>query len=152
NLTYSGESGGLNEGTSDIFGTMVEFFANNPNDTPDFLIGEELYKSGSQALRYMYHPSIDGRSSDCWYSGVGSLDVHFSSGVANHFYYMLAQGTNGNPSSPTCNAGDTRQATGNGTLNGIGRAAAEKIWYRALTIYMTAGTDYHAARTASLNA
>ena len=29
NLTYSGESGGLNEATSDIFGTMVEFYAAN---------------------------------------------------------------------------------------------------------------------------
>ena len=29
NLIYSGESGGLNEATSDIFGTMVEFYANN---------------------------------------------------------------------------------------------------------------------------
>ncbi len=29
NLTYSGESGGLNEATSDIFGTMVEFYSNN---------------------------------------------------------------------------------------------------------------------------
>ena len=32
NLTYSGESGGLNEATSDIFGTMVEFYANNSDD------------------------------------------------------------------------------------------------------------------------
>ena len=32
NLTYSGESGGLNEATSDIFGTMVEFYAANAND------------------------------------------------------------------------------------------------------------------------
>ena len=32
NLTYSGESGGLNEATSDIFGTMVEFAANNAAD------------------------------------------------------------------------------------------------------------------------
>ncbi len=41
-LTYSGESGGLNEATSDIFGTMVEFFANNTNDPGDYLIGEEF--------------------------------------------------------------------------------------------------------------
>ena len=60
NLTYSGESGGLNEGTSDIFGTMVEFYANNANDTPDYLIGEKLYKSGSRALRSMIQPSVDG--------------------------------------------------------------------------------------------
>ena len=41
-LAYSGESGGLNEATSDIFGTMVEFFANNANDPGDYLIGEEF--------------------------------------------------------------------------------------------------------------
>ena len=86
NLTYSGESGGLNEATSDIFGTMVEFYANNQNDTPDYLIGEELYKNGTSWLRSMIKPSADGRSADCWYSGMGSLDVHYSSGVANHFF------------------------------------------------------------------
>ena len=37
-------------------------------------------------------------------------------------------------------------------MTGIGRDAAAKIWYRALTVYMTSSTDYHAARTASLNA
>ena len=36
NLTYSGESGGLNESNSDIFGTMVEFYANNAGDPGDY--------------------------------------------------------------------------------------------------------------------
>ena len=154
NLTYSGESGGLNEGNSDIFGTMVEFYAGNANDTPDYKIGELLYRSGNSALRYMYRPSLDGASADCWYSGVGSLNVHYSSGVANHFYYLLAEGTApaGGPASPTCSATDTRVAHGAGSVSGIGRAKAEKIWYRALTVYMTSSTDYAAAGTASTNA
>jgi zinc metalloprotease ZmpA len=154
NLTYSGESGGLNEGNSDIFGTMVEFYANNPNDTPDYKIGEELYQSGTGALRLMYKPSADGASADCWYSNVGSLNVHYSSGVANHLYYLLAEGTSpsGGPTSPTCVAGNTRVATGTGALSGIGRAKGEKIWYRALTVYMTSSTNYKGARTATLNA
>jgi zinc metalloprotease ZmpA len=155
NLTYSGESGGLNEGNSDIFGTMVEFYANNPNDTPDYLIGERLYIQPGHALRAMYHPSLDGASSDCWYPTVGSLDVHYSSGVANHFFYLLAEGTNpggGSPASPTCAAGNTRQATGNGVLSGIGRSAAERIWYRALTVYFTSNTNYAGARTGTLSA
>jgi Zn-dependent metalloprotease len=143
NLTYSGESGGLNEATSDIFGTMVEFYANNANDTPDYKIGEELYKSGTKALRYMYKPSTDGASADCWYSGVGNLNVHYSSGVANHFYYLLAEGSNGTPASPTCNGS---------SVTGIGRDAAQKIWYRALTVYMTSGTNYAGARAATLKA
>ncbi len=152
NLTYSGESGGLNEGTSDIFGTMVEFYASNPNDAPDYLIGERLYKNGTSALRSMISPSSDGKSADCWYTGVGSLDVHYSSGVANHFYYLLAEGTTNGSPSRTCVAGNTRVATGTGTLTKIGRAKAEKIWYRALTVYMTASTNYAAARTATINA
>lgn len=151
-LTYSGESGGLNEGTSDIFGTMVEYYAANANDPGDYLIGERLYKSGNRALRSMINPSTDGVSADCWYAGVGSLNVHYSSGVANHFFYLLAEGTTAGSPSKTCTTGNTRIATGTGTLAGIGRAKAEKIWYRALTTYMTASTNYAAARTATINA
>ena len=151
-LTYSGESGGLNEATSDIFGTMVEFYAANANDPGDYLIGEKIYKGGVNGLRSMIQPSSDGGSADCWYSTVKNLDVHYSSGVANHFYFLLAQGTTNGSPSKTCVAGNTRVATGNGTLVGIGRAKAEKIWYRALTVYMTSSTNYSGARTASIRA
>ena len=152
NLTYSGESGGLNEATSDIFGTMVEYYANNANDAGDYLIGEKLYKSGTGALRSLINPSKDGVSADCWYSTLGSLDVHYSSGVANHFYFLLAEGTTAGSPSKTCVAGNTKTASGTGTVTGIGRAAAEKIWYRALTVYMTSSTQYASARTATLAA
>jgi Zn-dependent metalloprotease len=153
-LTYSGESGGLNEATSDIFGTMVEYYANNSNDTPDYLIGEKLYKSGTNALRSMYRPSLDGKSADCWYSGLGSLDVHYSSGVANHFYYILAEGTtpSNGPNSPVCMDSDISNASGTASIAGIGRSSAEKIWYRALTVYMTSATNYAGARAATLKA
>jgi len=154
NLTYSGESGGLNEATSDIFGTMVEFYANNPNDTPDYLIGEQIFVTPGNSIRTMYQPSVDGRSADCWYLGVGLMDVHYSSGIANHFYYLLAQGTNpvNGPVSLTCKLSDRRVATGTGTLVGIGADKAEKIWYRALTVYMTSSTKYTGARAATLQA
>ncbi|RJS20131.1 peptidase M4 family protein [Corallococcus sp. H22C18031201] len=144
-LVYSGESGGLNEATSDIFGSMVEFYANNANDPGDYLIGEVIYtpNKAGDALRYMYKPNTDGSSANCWSSTVGSLDVHYSSGVANHFFYLLAEGSAGNPVSPTCNGL---------AVAGIGRDAAAKIWYRALTVYMTSSTNYKAARTATLNA
>jgi zinc metalloprotease ZmpA len=149
NLRYSGESGGLNEATSDIFGTMVEFYANNSSETPDYLIGERLYKSGGgKALRYMYRPSKDGSSADCWSRNLKRLDVHYSSGVANHFFFLLAEGsgvgsfTDGTGAT-TCNAS---------TLTGIGRSDAERIWYRALTVYMTSRTSYSGARAATLSA
>jgi Zn-dependent metalloprotease len=148
-LIYSGESGGLNEGTSDIFGAMTEFYANNANDPGDYLIGEKL---SNPPLRNMITPSSDGASADCWYSGVGNLDVHYSSGVANHFYFLLAEGTTAGSPSKTCVAGNTRVATGTGTVTGIGRAKAEKIWYRALTTYMTASETYAKARLDTVKA
>ena len=150
-LIYSGESGGLNEATSDIFGAMVEYFANNPQDTPDYIIGEEIFKT-SGFIRDMRNPSVDGVSADCWYAGVGNIDVHYSSGVANHFFYLLAEGTTAGVPSKTCVAGNTKVATGNGTLTGIGRDKAAKIWYRALTVYLTQNSNYAAARTATINA
>jgi Zn-dependent metalloprotease len=152
NLTYSGESGGLNEATSDMMGTMVEYYANNANDTPDYLIGEEIFVQPGNYIRNMVQPSTDGASADCWYSGVGNLDVHYSSGPANHFYYMLAEGTTNGSPSKTCVSGNTKTATGTGSVAGIGRDKAAKIWYRALTVYMTSSTDYAGARAATISA
>ncbi|MFJ6566392.1 M4 family metallopeptidase [Streptomyces sp. NPDC091292] len=150
-LTYSGESGGLNEATSDIFGTLVEFYANNPSDPGDYLIGEEIVRSGfgKAALRFMDQPSKDTKSADCWSSGVGSLDVHYSSGVANHFAYLLAEG-----SGPKTIGGVQHNGTtcNGATLSGIGKDKLGAVWYRALTVYMTSSTNYAAARTATLNA
>src|SRR5690606_42033859 len=95
-LIYSGESGGLNEATSDIFGSTVEFYADNSTDVGDYLIGEEIDINGDGTpLRYMDKPSKDGKSKDSWYSGIGSIDVHYSSGVGNHFFYLLDRKSGG---------------------------------------------------------
>lgn len=150
-LTYSGESGGLNEATSDILGTMVEWYAGNASDPGDYLIGEKIVRSGfgKAALRFMDKPSKDGNSADSWSSSVGNLDVHYSSGVANHFAYLLAEGSG----AKTINGVSYDSPTSNGsTVTGIGRDKVGKIWYRALTVYMTSSTNYAGARTATLNA
>lgn len=68
NLRYSGESGGLNEATSDILGTMVEWYANNPLDTPDYLFSDQ---STPPWLRRFDKPSLDGHSADYWSKSVG---------------------------------------------------------------------------------
>ncbi|MFF4754293.1 M4 family metallopeptidase [Streptomyces sp. NPDC002514] len=150
NLTYSGESGGLNEATSDIFGTGVEFYANNSTDVGDYLIGEKININGNGTpLRYMDQPSKDGGSKDSWYSGIGSLDVHYSSGPANHMFYLLSEGSG----TKTINGVTYNSPTSDGVaVTGIGRAAALQIWYKALTTYMTSSTNYAGARTAALNA
>ncbi|MGW4274589.1 M4 family metallopeptidase [Streptomyces seoulensis] len=149
-LNYSGESGGLNEATSDIFGTGVEFYANNASDKGDYLIGEKIDINGDGTpLRYMDKPSKDGGSADYWSSSVGNKDVHYSSGVANHFFYLLSEGSG----AKTINGVSYNSPTYNGAaVTGIGRDKALQIWYKALTTYMTSTTNYKAARTATLNA
>ncbi|WP_081236952.1 M4 family metallopeptidase [Streptomyces viridosporus] len=149
-LNYSGESGGLNEATSDIFGTGAEFYANNSSDAGDYLIGEKIDINGDGSpLRHMDRPSKDGASKDYWSSGLGSIDVHYSSGPANHFFYLLAEGSG----TKTVNGVTYNSPTYNGsTVTGIGRAKALQIWYKALTTYFTSTTNYKAARTGTLNA
>jgi len=149
-LDYTGESGGLNEATSDIFGTGVEFYAANSSDVGDYLIGEKIDINGDGTpLRYMDKPSKDGSSADSWYSGVGNLDVHYSSGPANHMFYLLSEGSG----TKTINGVTYDSPTSDGVaVAGIGRAAALQIWYKALTTYMTSSTNYAGARTAALNA
>jgi zinc metalloprotease ZmpA len=97
----------------------------------------------------MDDPDSDGSSQNCWTTGTKNLDVHYSSGVGNHFFYLLAEGSGARTiggvahDSPTCDGS---------TVTGIGRDAAADIWFRALTVYMTSGTTYAQARTATLSA
>ncbi|WP_026852196.1 M4 family metallopeptidase [Geothrix fermentans] len=147
NLTYSGESGGLNEANSDIFGTMIEFYARGGSGTTigntggNWTIGEQL---ATNPLRWMYKPSLDGSSPDAWSSTIGSLDVHYSSGPMNRCFYFLSQGatTTGNTSTTYLPSG----------MTGVGNDKASAIWFRALTVYLTSSSNYAAARTAAINA
>ncbi|MFJ6380851.1 M4 family metallopeptidase [Kitasatospora sp. NPDC092039] len=150
NLVYSGESGGLNEATSDIMATAIEFWANNPQDQGDYLIGEKIdIRGDGSPLRYMDKPSKDGKSRDSWSADLGSVDVHYSSGPANHWFYLASEGSG----AKTVNGVAYDSATSDGLpVTGIGRDAATKIWYRALTTYMTSSTNYAAARVATLKA
>ena len=143
-LNYSGDAGGLNEATSDIFGTAVEFYAANASDPGDYLIGEEIDLNGNGTpLRYMDKPSKDGASKDCWSSSLGGLDPHYSSGPLNHWFYLASEGSgaktvNGTSyNSPTCDGS---------TVTGIGRDKAAKVWYRTLSTYLTSSSNYAAAR------
>jgi Zn-dependent metalloprotease len=154
-LAGDGESGSLNEANSDIFGTMIEFYARNPKDVGDYLLGETSFlkkydkKGRPSALRYMDRPSKDGASPDCWTNKVAQLDVHLGNAIGNHFFYLLAEGSgpktiNGiSYDSPTCN---------HKVISGLGRDQAAKIWYRALTHYFTSATDYSNAREGVVSA
>jgi Zn-dependent metalloprotease len=149
NLDYSGDAGGLNEANSDIFGTMVEFYANNPSDPGDYLIGEKININGNGTpLRYMDKPSKDGRSVDCWSTSTGGLDPHYSSGPLNHWFYLASEGTGSKViggvthSSTACNGA---------TIVGVGRDVAAKVWYRTLSTKLSSGSTYKDAREGAIN-
>ncbi|MFH8473254.1 M4 family metallopeptidase [Streptomyces sp. NPDC018000] len=148
NLVYSGESGGLNEATSDIFASAVEFYANNSTDKGDYLIGEKIDINGNGTpLRYQDKPSKDGSSKDSWYSGIGNIDVHYSSGPANHFFYLLSEGSG----AKVIDGVSYDSPTSDGLpVTGIGRDKAALIWFKALTTKFTSTTNYAAARTGTL--
>lgn len=147
-LVYSGESGGLNEATSDIFAAAVEFNAANSQDQGDYLVGEKIDINGNGTpLRHMDKPSKDGASKDYWYSGIGGVDVHYSSGPANHFFYLLSEGSG----AKSINGVNYDSPTSDGLpVAGIGRAKAEQIWFKALTTKFNSTTNYAGARTGTL--
>ncbi|MEU3918330.1 M4 family metallopeptidase, partial [Streptomyces sp. NPDC029004] len=147
-LVYSGESGGLNEATSDIFAAAVEFYGNNAQDKGDYLVGEKIDINGDGTpLRYMDKPSKDGASKDAWYSGIGGIDVHYSSGPANHWYYLLSEGSG----AKVINGVNYDSPTSDGLpVTGIGRDKASLIWFKALTTKFNSTTNYAAARTGTI--
>jgi pseudolysin/vibriolysin len=85
-LVYSGMSGGMNEAFSDMAGEAAKFYVRGTND---FKVGTDIFK-GSGALRYMYNPPLDGGSIDNASKYTSSLDVHYTSGVYNKAFYLLA--------------------------------------------------------------
>ncbi|MZD06421.1 peptidase M4 family protein, partial [Streptomyces sp. SID5785] len=100
-------------------------------------------------LRYMDKPSKDGASLDSWSADAGNTDVHYSSGIANHFFYLLSEGSG----KKTINGVDYDSPTSDGsTVTGIGRDKAEQIWFKALTTYFTSNTDYADARKGTVSA
>ena len=144
NLTYSNESGALNEATSDIFGSMVELYADGGVVSADtWKIGEDAYTPGTSgdALRSMSNPNSLGDPDHYSLRYTGTADsggVHTNSSIVNHAFYLMA-------------AGGTNRVSGV-AVTGVGTTAMEKIWYRALTSYLTSSTNFASARTATINA
>ena len=115
NLTYSGQSGGINEAYSDMAGEAAEFYMRGSND---WLVGAEIFK-GTGALRYMNNPPQDGASIDNAANYTSSMDVHYSSGVYNKAFYLLA------------------------TKPGWGTVKAFQVFARANDLYWTSSTTFN---------
>lgn len=160
-LQYSNESGALNESFSDIFGTMIEYYA--LNGSGDYLIGEDFWITDGY-LRNMSNPGgktqiefIPNCPSGVYvyaqpntYKGVNWLDynnfpncdlggVHKNSGVQNFWFYLLSEGGTG-----------TNDKGYNYTVQGIGREKAASIAYRNLTVYLTSTSKFSDAKNGAI--
>ncbi|EMA6342387.1 peptidase M4 family protein [Bacillus cytotoxicus] len=139
NLVYQNESGALNESISDIMGVMVE--------KKSWDIGADIYTPDIEgdALRSLKDPASipnplkPGEGYPDHYSKryVGPYDnggVHINSSINNKAAYLVSEG------------GEHYGVK----VTGVGREATEKIYYHALTKYLTANADFKMMRQAAL--
>lgn len=96
NLYYDFQSGAMNEAFSDMAAKAAEVFAYG--QVRDWSIGSEVTKSPLNALRFMDKPSQDCYDNKpgnfCSIDNAGQyqkgMNVHYSSGVYNRAFYLLA--------------------------------------------------------------
>lgn len=128
-LVYENQSGALNESFSDVFGAFIEF--EYQPEKADWLCGEDVwtpYKEGD-ALRDIANPGSNkayrpqpAHMREYVYTTRDHGGVHTNSGIPNRAAYLVA--------------------------NKIGVHKAEKIYYKALTNYLTSTANFHDAKLA----
>jgi Zn-dependent metalloprotease len=76
----------------------------------------------------MSSPTDDSVALDNYKNYVRGVDVHYSSGIMNNAFYLMSQGG--------------VNLTSQISVSGFGRDRAERIFYRALTIYLQPSSDF----------
>jgi len=136
NLIYENQSGALNESFADVFAAMV--------DRGDWLAGEDCTLPAPGFLRSLQDPSQGLDPQPTKMSEYKNLPntpqsdnggVHVNSGIPNRAAYLLAEGL-----------------SAEGLGSSVGRVKAEQIYYRALTVYLTASAQFLDARRALIQA
>ncbi|UCH97518.1 MAG: M4 family metallopeptidase, partial [Candidatus Aminicenantes bacterium] len=125
NLIYSGQSGGINESFSDQAGEAAEYYSRG---STDYMCGFDIYKNPTQALRYLYDPPLDGISIDHVSDYYEGMDVHYSSGIFNKAFYLIA------------------------TSPGWNTKMSFDISVRANQVYWTSGTTFQQGAEGVMNA
>ncbi|MFH0895217.1 MAG: M4 family metallopeptidase [Bacteroidota bacterium] len=130
NFDYVSESGALSEGYSDVFGTCVEFYAKPI--AANWTMGEDC----GVIIRNVANPNAYNNP-DCYLGDFWDTweEVHCNSTVFSHWFYLSTLGGAG-----TNEFGETYSITG------ITQAKAEKIAFRAQTVYLTNTSNYQDAR------
>ena len=143
NLEFQGEPGALNEAFSDIIGTSVEFFFQEPGSgrgKADYLIAEDVLSPG--AARSMSNPQQYQQPDHYSRRYTGTQDsggVHINSGIANNAFYLAIEGGH--------NATSGAQVIGVGAAR---RDQIEKVFYRAFTLMLPSQATFSTARAATI--
>ena len=139
-LYYQGESGALNEGFADIFGTSIEHYAVND---ADWFIGTGVIKDDPiHFMRSMRNPKESQERSrqpntykgEYWVDTTMQWDnggVHFNSGVLNYWYYLLVEGGTG-----------VNDIGNDYIVSGIGLKKAEQIAFWTLLTQLGSNSQY----------
>ena len=141
-LRYENQSGALNEGISDIFGAFIEH-SMTPDDKNNWLMGEGSLLQSAGAMRDMITPKNGfdpqpGHMTEFVRTTQDTGGVHINSGIPNKAASLMTVGGTG--------------TTGVVVAKGIGWDKAEKVWYRANTMYLTETSDFAAAAQATAKA
>lgn len=151
NLKYKDESGALNESFSDIFGFMIERFAEGA--ISDWEIGEGVFisprsledpKTGGQHFN-ANNTLTNGAQPDTylgqfWYNGNKDRGgVHVNSSVQNYWFYLLAQGGSG--------INDNFQGY---NVQDIGVDNAARIAFNNMANVLHSTSNYHDARAGAI--
>lgn len=131
----SDEAKGIEEGLANIFGVLVEWYANHIIDRPDYQIAEMPDPFHQYVWRALY-------AGGCYSPNVGFGAME----VIGHWFYLAAEGsqpTNGQPASPTC--------VSMPGFVGLGPRTAGVIFYNALQS-RTTNWSLPDVRAATLNA
>jgi len=137
NLTYSNQSGALNEAISDIFGSLVKQYQRGQTaDQSDWIIGEGLFTSNVNGvgIRSMkapgtaYNDPVLGKDpqpahmDDYVNTSQDNGGVHINSGIVNHAFYLAAV-----------------------EIGGFAWEKAGQIWYKALTEKLRSNSNFQDA-------
>jgi Zn-dependent metalloprotease len=135
-----GEPNALNEAWSDIMGTSIE--RNTLPSTWDWILGKDLTLNGN-GIRNMQNPN--SLSNPDTYGGTfwdfQLSNIHSNGCVAGFWFYLLCNGGSG-----------TNDLNNSYTITALSNLDAEKIAFRALSVYFTPTTNFAAARLHTIQA
>lgn len=143
-LPNSGEGGSINEGISDIWGTLFEYYLNSGNIT-NWTIGEDYNAVGFRNLSNPSSKNMPDTYLGNYYSGAGP---HEKGQVLGYWFYLLSQGGSGANSSPDPNPLYNHMAY---NISGIGLVQSSQILYKAYD-YLNFSSNYYDLRNATIQA